>query len=54
MSDSDQLSRAAEAATMTDEKLLDTWQTASEEETENLSPLLRAVVEEMGKRGIHF
>lgn len=43
---------AAEAGKMTDEELLDSWQTASEQETENLSPFLRAVVDEMGKRGI--
>lgn len=54
MSDIDPISFAAEAANMTDEELIDTWQTASEEETENLSPLLQAVVGEMGKRGIPF
>jgi len=42
----------ADAANMTDEELIDTWQTASEEETENLSPMLQAVVDEMGRRGI--
>ncbi len=44
----------ADAANMTDEQLIDTWQTASDEETENLSPMLQAVVDEMGKRGIQF
>jgi len=44
----------AEAAKMTDEELIDTWQTASEEETENLSPFLQAVVDEMGRRHIEF
>ena len=43
---------AAEARNMTDEELIDTWETASNEETENPSPLLRAVVGEMEKRGI--
>ena len=43
---------AAEAGNMTDEELIDTWKTASDKETENLSPLLRAVVDEMDKRGI--
>ena len=42
----------AEARNMTDEELIDTWETASDKETENLSPLLRAVVGEMEKRGI--
>jgi hypothetical protein len=54
MPDPDVDDLAAEAIKMTDEELIDTWQTASEEETENLSPFLRAVVEEMGKRGISF
>lgn len=52
MSEPQTASFVADAANMTDEELLDTWQTASEEETENLSPLLRAVVDEMAKRGI--
>ena len=45
---------AAEAAKMTDEELLDSWQTASEPETETLSPFLRSIVDEMEKRGIPF
>jgi hypothetical protein len=45
---------AADAAKMTDEELIDTWHTASEEETENLSPRLQAVVDEMARRGITF
>ncbi len=45
---------AAEVAKMTDEELMDTWQTASEKETENLSPFLQAVVDEMSKRAIQF
>ena len=52
MPDPDQDAFAAEAAKMTDEELIDTWQTASEEETENLPPLLKAVVDEMGKLGV--
>lgn len=54
MPDPDQDAFAAEAAKMTDEELIDTWQTASEEGTENLPPLLKAVVDEMGKRRIPF
>jgi hypothetical protein len=41
-------------AEWTDEELLDSWETASDEETENLSPLLAAVVTEMEKRAISF
>jgi hypothetical protein len=37
---------------MTDEELIDTWQSATDEETENLSPALAAVVDEMGRRNI--
>jgi len=44
----------AEAAKMTDEELMDTWKAASDDETENLSPLLRAVVDEMERREIAF
>jgi len=54
MPDPDPTDFAAEAAKMTDEELIDTWETASDEETENLSPLLRAVVDEMERRGIRF
>lgn len=52
--DHDPAALAAEANKMTDEELLDSWQTASEQETENLSPFLRAVVDEMSRRGIPF
>ncbi|WP_200933172.1 MULTISPECIES: hypothetical protein [unclassified Sphingomonas] len=52
MPDLDPAALAAEAAKMTDEELIDTWRTASDMETENLPPLLQAVVAEMGKRGI--
>lgn len=45
---------AATVANWTDEELLDAWNTASEEETENPSGLLQAVIEEMGKREIAF
>jgi len=41
-----------QAANMSDEELIETWASATEEETENLSPLLSAVVEEMGRRKI--
>ncbi|BAI98539.1 hypothetical protein Sj15T_36140 [Sphingobium sp. TA15] len=44
----------AEVANMTDEELIDSWETASDKETENLSPFLRAVVEEMDRRRIAF
>ena len=44
----------ATVANWTDEELIDTWSTASDEETENLSPLLAAVVAEMGRREIDF
>jgi len=37
---------------MTDEELIDSWETASGEETENLFPFLRAVVDEMARREI--
>lgn len=43
---------AARAANMTDQELIDIWQSATDEETENLSPTLAAVVDEMGKRNI--
>ena len=52
MSQFDASNFVADAANMTDEELIDTWRTASDEETENLSPLLRAVVDELEKRGI--
>lgn len=42
----------AEAAKMTDEELIDTWQTTSDEERKKLSALLRAVVDEMERRCI--
>lgn len=45
---------AAEAAKMTDEELLDSWETASERETEDLSPFLRSIVDEMESRRISF
>lgn len=52
MPDSDFSRFQADAANMTDEELIDTWHTASEKETENLSPSLQAVVDEMSKRDI--
>ena len=42
----------AEVANMTDEELIDSWETASEEETENLFPFFRAGVDEMARREI--
>jgi len=42
----------AEVANMTDEELIDSWETASGEETENLFPFLRVVVDEMARREI--
>ena len=39
-------------ANLTDEELIDSWETASGEETENLFPFLRAVVDEMARREI--
>lgn len=54
MSEPQASSFIADAENMTDEDLIDTWKAASEEETENLSPLLQTVVEEMGRRGIPF
>ncbi len=54
MSENDPDEFRAEAASMTDEELIDTWKTASDDETENLSPLLRAIVDEMERREIAF
>lgn len=54
MSDSDQQHFVVDATHMTDEQLIDSWKSASDEETENLSPMLQAVVEEMDRRGIQF
>lgn len=54
MSDADFARFQADAANMTDEELIDTWNTASDKETENLSPSLQAVVDEMSRRNIPF
>ena len=54
MHDDETTDFTAQTAKMTDEELIDAWQTASDEETENLSPFLRAVVDEMGRRQIQF
>lgn len=43
---------ALTVANWSDAELIDTWDTASEAETENLSPFLLAVVEEMSRRGL--
>ena len=42
----------AQVANMTAEELIDSWETASDKETENLSPFLRAVIDEMDRREI--
>jgi hypothetical protein len=52
MPDPDLSALAAEAAKMTDEELIDTWQTASGDERKKPSAFLQAVVVEMGKRDI--
>lgn len=44
----------ATVRTWSDEKLKAMWDNATEAETENLSPLLLAVVEEMSRRGLSF
>ncbi|EJL22059.1 hypothetical protein [Novosphingobium sp. AP12] len=44
--------RAAQVSAMSDEQLIAIWQSATDEETENLSPWLAMVVEEMGRRKI--
>lgn len=54
MPDPDPAALAAEAAKMTDEELIDTWRTASDGETEDLSPFLKSIVDEMAKRAIGF
>lgn len=43
---------AAQASVMSDEQLIAIWQSATDEETENLSPWLAMVVEELGRRKI--
>jgi hypothetical protein len=40
------------AASMTDDELISAWQNASDEETENLSPRLSAVIDEMERRNL--
>lgn len=47
-----ELNLAAQASNMSDEQLLAIWQSATDEETENLSPWLAMVVEELGRRKI--
>lgn len=53
-SDPDAMAFAAEAAKMTDEELMDTWLTASDEEKRHPSALVKAVIDEMGQRRIPF
>lgn len=43
---------AAHVSLKTDDELTAIWRSASDEDTENLSPMLAAVVEEMGRRKI--
>lgn len=43
---------AARAANMTDEELMDSWQTASDEERRHPSAFLQAIVDEMNRRRI--
>lgn len=50
--DQDDLAYAAEAVKMNDDELMDTWETASDQERKNPSPLLKAVVDEMRARNI--
>ena len=52
--DPNAMAYAAEAAKMTDEELMDTWQTASDEEKMHRSALLKAIVDEMVRRSIPF
>ena len=42
----------AEATKMNDDDLMDTWETASDQERKNPSPLLKAVEDEMRARTI--
>ena len=51
-SDQDPSAWAAEAKKMNDDELMDTWETASDQERETPSPLLEAVVAEMRARNI--
>lgn len=52
MSEPETASFVVDAAQMTDEGILDTWHAASEKEIKYRSPLLRAVIDEMAKRGV--
>ena len=52
--DPNAMAYAAEAAKMTDEELMDTWQTASDEEKKHRSALLKAIADEMVRRSIPF
>jgi len=54
MSDHDQDISAyvAEAAKMNDDELIDTWETASDQERKSPSSLLKAVMDEMRARKI--
>ena len=50
--DQDVSAYIAEATNMNDDELMDTWETASQPERENPSPLLKAVMDEMLARNI--
>lgn len=50
--DQDTSAYAAEAAKMNDDELMDTWETASDQERKSPSALLEAVMEEMRARDI--
>ncbi|GAA0299516.1 hypothetical protein GCM10009087_06680 [Sphingomonas oligophenolica] len=52
--DQDILAYAAEARKMNDDELMDTWETATDQERKNPSPLLEAVEHEMRARNIPF
>ena len=52
MPDPDQDTYVAEAIKMNDDELMDTWETASDQERKNPSPLLKAVEDEMRARNI--
>lgn len=52
MTEPDPVALAAEAANMTDEELMDSWETASDSERGQPSAFLQAIVDEMRKRRI--
>lgn len=52
MLEPDSVKFAAEASNMTDEELMDTWRTASDDERQHPSGYLQAVIDEMKRRDI--